>query len=105
MDKTFFALSHPTRRALLERLAGGDLTIGEAADGLGDSPSQITKHVRILEAAGLVARRRDGRTHRLRFDPAPIDEALGWLARHRAFWSGRLDALADHLDAQERADG
>ena len=105
MDRTFFALSHPTRRALLERLAGGDLTIGEAAEGLGDSPSQITKHVRILEAAGLVARRREGRTHRLRFNAGPIDEALGWLGRQRAFWDGRLDALADYLDGQDRRDG
>ena len=105
MDRTFFALSHPTRRALLERLAGGDLTIGEAAEGLGDSPSQISKHVRILEAAGLVARRREGRTHRLRFNARPIDEALDWLGRQRTFWNGRLDALADYLDGQDHRDG
>lgn len=105
MDRTFFALSHPTRRALLERLAGGDLTIGEAAEGLGDSPSQITKHVRILESAGLVSRRREGRTHRLRFKAGPIDEAMDWLGRQQVFWRGRLDGLADYLDGQDHRDG
>ncbi|MCB1890156.1 MAG: helix-turn-helix transcriptional regulator [Rhodocyclaceae bacterium] len=104
MDKTFFALSHPVRRTLLERLAASDLSVGEAARGLAESPSQITKHLRILEQAGLLARHREGRVHRLHFEPAPLAEAFDWVARHRDFWRTRFDALDAYLNRMEATD-
>ncbi len=104
MDKTFFALSHPVRRTILERIAMADLSVGEAAHGLAESPSQITKHLRILEQAGLLARQREGRLHRLHFEPAPLVEAMDWVARHRAFWTRRFDALDDYLNRLESPD-
>lgn len=105
MDKTFFALSHPVRRILLERIAAGDLSVGEASRGLDHSAAQMTKHVRILEEAGLLVRHKEGRVHRLHFDAAPLDEAMDWVARHRAFWAGRFDALDAYLNQQEKSDG
>ncbi len=101
MDKTFFALSHPVRRTLIERLATSDLSVGEAARGLSESPSQITKHLRILEQAGLLERHREGRVHRLHFQPAPLVEAIDWVARHRSSLSQRFDALDAYLSHLE----
>ncbi len=105
MDKTFFALSHPVRRRLLERIATGDMSVGEASRGLEESPSQMTKHVRILEDAGLVVRHKEGRVHRLHFDAAPLGEAMDWVAHHRAFWTARFDALDAYLNRVEKGDG
>lgn len=97
LDRTFAALSDPTRRAILARLATGEVSVGELAEPFEMSLPAVSKHVKVLEDAGLLRRTRDGRVHRLRLDPAPMQEAADWIDRYRAFWEGRLDALARYL--------
>lgn len=80
LDRMFDAFAHPTRRAILERLAGGELTVGEASAGLGVAKPTISRHLRVLEAAGALERVVDGRTHRLRLAEAPLVEAEAWVA-------------------------
>ena len=97
LDAVFSALSDPTRRAILERLARHDATVGELAAPFDVSLPAISKHLRVLENAGLLAREKRGRVHRCRFVPGPIVEATGWLGRYQRFWEERLDALEDYL--------
>jgi DNA-binding transcriptional ArsR family regulator len=101
LDRSFLALSHPARRAIVERLAEGPATVGEASRGLDLSKPAVTKHLKVLEGSGLVARTVEGRTHRLRLVPAPIDAAAGWLERHRRLWEAKLDEVERYL-AEER---
>jgi DNA-binding transcriptional ArsR family regulator len=101
LDRSFIALSHPARRAIVGRLASGPATVGEAARGLPLSKPAVTKHVKLLEQAGVVSRVVEGRTHRLRLEPGPIEEAAGWIARHRAVWESKFDAVDRYL-AEER---
>jgi DNA-binding transcriptional ArsR family regulator len=101
LDRSFLALSHPARRAIVERLAAGPATVGEASSGLDLSKPAVTKHLKVLEGSGLVARTVEGRTHRLRLVPAPIDAAAGWLERHRRLWEAKLDEVERYL-AEER---
>src|SRR5262245_6747425 len=98
LDETFFALSDPTRRAMVARLAGGDSTVSDLARPFRMSAPAISKHLRILERAGLLRQHRDGRTRRCRLVPAPLKEASDWVARYRAFWTAQLDNLADYLE-------
>src|SRR5438046_1580280 len=93
LDATFSALSDPTRRAILARLAKSDWTVGQLARPFAMSLPAVSKHVKVLEAAGLVARERDGRVHRCRFLPGPMRSAAEWIAHYREFWEDRLDAL------------
>jgi DNA-binding transcriptional ArsR family regulator len=98
LSATFAALSDPTRRVILERLRRGDATPGELARPLRISWPAVTKHLRVLERAGLLQRRRHGRHHVLTLEPGPIQRADAWIA-HRQFWEGSLDALANYWNA------
>jgi DNA-binding transcriptional ArsR family regulator len=97
LDATFGALADPTRRAILARLAGTESSVGELARPFAMSLPAVSKHLRVLEGAGLVARRREGRVHRLRLVAAPLSQAENWIERHRAFWEERLNALDAYL--------
>jgi DNA-binding transcriptional ArsR family regulator len=97
LDAAFSALSDPTRRAIVARLAESERTVGELAWPLPMSLPAVSKHLRVLEGAGLVARRREGRTVRMRLVPAALAPAQDWIARHRAFWQARFEALAEYL--------
>lgn len=93
LDGVFRALADGTRRDMLRRLAEGERTISELAEPCDMSFAAASKHVRVLERAGLVRRTVQGRTHRCRLEPAPLAGAQAWLAFYERFWSGRLDAL------------
>jgi DNA-binding transcriptional ArsR family regulator len=101
LDDTLTALADPTRRAILARLARGEARVTEVAAPFAISLNSVSKHVRVLERAGLVRRRIDGRDHFLSYDPRPLDAATEWLERHRRFWSQRLDALEAALHADD----
>ena len=102
LDQTLSALGDPTRRAILDRLARGPARVTELAAPFAISLNSVSKHIRILERARLVRRRREGREHILSLNPAPLDEAAEWIARKRDFWTGRLDALEAALRAEDR---
>jgi DNA-binding transcriptional ArsR family regulator len=93
LDRTLAALADPTRRAILQRLARGEARVTELARPFAISLNSVSKHIRMLERARLVHRRRVGREHRLAFDPRPLDEAAAWIEAQRSFWNARLDAL------------
>jgi DNA-binding transcriptional ArsR family regulator len=105
LDRTFAALSDPTRRSILARLAHGEATVGELARPFRVSRPAISKHLRVLEEAGLVQRERDSRVSRCELDAAPMRDAAEWLGRYRAFWGGRLDALARYLERPDAPAG
>lgn len=98
LDRTFGALADPTRRAIISRLALGDATVSELATPFQISRPAISKHLRVLERAGLVRTARDGRASRCGLDGAAMREAAEWIDGYRAFWTGRLDALARHVE-------
>lgn len=97
LDRTLMALADPTRRAILRRLAAGEARVTELAQPFAMSLNSVSKHIRVLERACLVRRRRAGREHLLSFDPAPLDEAAAWIAQQRAFWNDRLAVLESAL--------
>jgi DNA-binding transcriptional ArsR family regulator len=101
LDRTLLALADPTRRAILRRLAQGEARVTELAHPFAISLNSVSKHIRMLERADLVRRRRAGREHRLSFNPAPLDQAAAWIEAQRAFWTGRLDALERALREPE----
>lgn len=105
LDHTLAALADPTRRAILARLAEGEARVTEIADPLPMSLSGVSKHIRMLERADLVRRRRAGREHFLSLNPRPLDEAAAWIEAQRALWSRRLDTLEDLLRAEDAAAG
>jgi DNA-binding transcriptional ArsR family regulator len=99
LDATFGALADPTRRAILARLAATpDATVGELARPFAMSLPAVSKHLRVLEDAGLLARRREGREHHCRVVAEPMRTASEWIARYEKFWEGRLEALARYLE-------
>ena len=98
LDAVFAALAHPIRRAILERLSGGDATVTELAEPHQVSLPAVSKHLRVLEEAGLVRVSPQGRVHRCRIDAAPLSAAFGWLTRYRVLWEDRFDRLAEHLE-------
>jgi DNA-binding transcriptional ArsR family regulator len=102
LDDTMLALADPTRRAILSRLAGGEARVTDLAAPFAMSLNAVSKHIRILERATLVRRRRAGREHVLSLNPAPLDEAAAWIEQQRTFWNASLDALeralAEHED-------
>jgi DNA-binding transcriptional ArsR family regulator len=100
LDLTFAALSDSTRRAILARLAKGEATVGELARPFRVSRPAISKHLRVLERAGLVQRQRDGRVSRCELDAEPMREVAEWVERYRAFWDGRLDSLSRYLEGR-----
>ena len=97
LDRTLMALADPTRRAILQRLSRGEARVTELARPFPISLNSVSKHIRVLERAKLVRRRRAGREHLLSFDPEPLDAAAAWIEAQRAFWSERLDALEREL--------
>jgi DNA-binding transcriptional ArsR family regulator len=100
LDRSFEALSHPARRAIVARLARGPATVAEASGALTLSKPAVTKHVKVLEYAGLVERTVVGRTHRLELVPQPLGVAEQWIERHRRLWESKFDAVARHLESE-----
>src|ERR1700682_3967044 len=90
LDATFAELGDPTRRAILARLSAAESCVGDIARPLPMSLPAVSRHLRVLESAGLIARRREGRTHRLRLVAAPLASAPDWIARHRLFLEDRI---------------
>jgi DNA-binding transcriptional ArsR family regulator len=105
LDQTLMALADPTRRAILERLSRGESRVTELAQPFAISLNAVSKHIRVLERAHLVRRRRAGREHVLSLDPKALDEATTWIEAQRALWTARLDALDAMLRAEDRAAG
>jgi DNA-binding transcriptional ArsR family regulator len=101
LDDTLLALADPTRRAILQRLTRGEARVTELAEPFPISLNAVSKHIRLLERARLVERRRVGREHLLSFRPAALDEAAAWIERQRAFWTAKLTALDLLLQAEE----
>lgn len=97
LDQTFAALADPTRRAILARLAGGEATVNELAAPFAISLPAVSRHLKVLERAELIARQRDGQFWRVRLAPEPLRDAAGWLDWYRRFWSESFDRLAEHL--------
>jgi DNA-binding transcriptional ArsR family regulator len=102
LDLTFAALADPTRRAILARLTEGDSTVGDLASPFEISRPAISKHLRVLERAGLVRRARDGRLSRCGLNASPLREAADWVEQYRQFWERQLDALARYLEEEEK---
>jgi DNA-binding transcriptional ArsR family regulator len=101
LDRTFAALADPTRRQIVAALAAGPRTVGALADPLPMSLVAVSKHIAVLERAGLVSRTRQGRAHLCRLRPTPLGEAAAWLATYRRFWTGQLDALERFLTEEQ----
>jgi DNA-binding transcriptional ArsR family regulator len=104
LDRVYGAIADPTRRAMLGILAGGEVNVGMLAQRFPISFNGVSKHVKVLEQAGLVRRRVRGREHWLALRPAPLREASRWLEHYRQFWDDRLDALENFL-VRERSSG
>ena len=102
LDATFRALADPTRRGMLASLALGEKSIGELAEPFEMSFAGASKHVKVLEDAGLLSRRKVGRTHLIKLNAEPLAEAEGWLRQWERFWSGRLDRLETLLEADKK---
>ncbi len=100
LDQVFFALSDGTRRAILSRLAEGSTTIGELARPFAMSSPAVSRHMKILEKAGLIERRITGRQHHCTLATGALKTAEEWITFHRKFWESRLDALEDLLTNQ-----
>jgi DNA-binding transcriptional ArsR family regulator len=108
LDATFAALADPTRRAILRRLRTGDVSVNGLCKPFAMSQPAISKHLRVLERAGLISRRRDAQRRPCRLKAKPLAEATDWLERYRQFWEGgfdRLDALLEELKAREHKRG
>ena len=108
LDATFAALADPTRRAILARLASGDASVSELGEPFDMSQPAISKHLKVLERAGLISRGHDAQRRPCRLEARRLAEATGWLADYRQFWEGRfrrLDALLDELKTQKEKRG
>jgi DNA-binding transcriptional ArsR family regulator len=105
LDATFAALADPTRRAILARLATGEASVRELAEPFAMSQPAVSKHLKVLEGAGLISRGRDAQRRPCRVELKPLDEANAWLERYRETWAAnyqRLDALLDELKGQTK---
>lgn len=100
LDRVYAAIADPTRRAILARLAEGQVNVGDLAARFPMSLNGVSKHVKVLERAGLVRREILGREHQLQLRPEPLLLAEEWFQRYRAFWTARLDALEQLLAQQ-----
>jgi DNA-binding transcriptional ArsR family regulator len=106
LSATFAALADPTRRAILARLAGGETSVSKLAEPFAISLPAVSKHLKVLERAGLIARGRDAQMRPARIEPAALKTVDDWLAEYRRLWAERLDRLDDYLQtlqAQEKA--
>src|SRR6476659_2686966 len=97
LSLTFAALADPTRRAILARLADGEATVNEVAEPFDMSLQAVSKHLKVLESAGLISRRQHAQYRPCRFEAAPMDDAIEWIGRHRTIWTERFDRLDEHL--------
>ena len=97
LSTTFAALADPTRRAILARLATGDLTVGELAEPFDMSMPAVSKHLRVLERAGLISRRKEAQWRPCHLEAAPLQEIADWAEHYRRLWEGRLDRLDTYL--------
>ena len=105
LDATFAALADPTRRAILARLASGEASVTELAEPFSLSQPAISKHLKVLERAGLVSRGKDAQRRPRRLEAVPLAEATKWLERYRRFWEANyqaLDALLEEMKTQKR---
>ena len=100
LDLTFSALADPTRRAILARLAEGETTVNELAEPFAVSLPAISRHLKVLERAGLIERGRDGQARPSRLRAERLDEAAGWIETRKRTWAGRMDRLDAHLKQQ-----
>jgi len=106
LDTVFSALADPTRRAILARLASGDATVNELVERSDLSQPTISKHLKVLEGAGLVSRGRDAQFRPVRLNAAPLEEASKWIGDYRRFWEesfDRLEAYVNELQRKEKA--
>jgi DNA-binding transcriptional ArsR family regulator len=97
LSTTFAALADPTRRAILARLATGEATVNELAEPFDITLQAISRHLKVLERAGLISRGRDAQFRPCHLEAAPLDSAIGWLEEHRNTWQQRFDQLEQHL--------
>src|SRR5499426_714229 len=108
LDATFAALADPTRRAILARLASGEASVNELAEPFAMSQPAISKHLKVLERAGLISRSRDAQRRPCRLEAGPLAEATEWLERYRQYWETsfqRLDALLDEMKSDQKKRG
>jgi DNA-binding transcriptional ArsR family regulator len=103
LNRTFAALADPTRRRILAHLSRGDRCVTDLARPHAMSLPAISKHLRVLEKAGLLRRRRYGRIHEIQLEAKPLKQAAQWVEEYRKFWEGSLDRLAAYLDKTSRA--
>jgi DNA-binding transcriptional ArsR family regulator len=102
LDAVFAALADPTRRRMVERLARRPMSVGEMSEGFAISQPGISKHVKVLEEAGLLKREIVGRVHRCKLEPKTIETASAWIDDQRRFWSSTLERLGDYLSRTSR---
>ena len=102
LNRTFAALADPTRRRILAHLARGDKCVTHLAKPHAMSLPAVSKHLRVLEKAGLLRRRRYGRVHEMRLDARPLRQAAQWVDEYRKFWQGSLDRLAEYLENENQ---
>jgi DNA-binding transcriptional ArsR family regulator len=100
-NDTFKALAHPLRRDIVERLSAGPATVGEVTRDFGVSKPTISRHLKLLEEAGVVSRVVDGRTHRLALQPAALAQASTWIDRQRQRWERLFDVVGEYLEEQK----
>ena len=105
LDATFAALADPTRRAILARLAEGPAAVGELAAPFEISAPAVSRHLKVLERAGLISREKRAQWRRCRLEPEALTAAADWIEHTRAFWEGRFDALARYLEQSEQSNG
>ena len=102
LDAVFAALSHPIRRSIIERLSEGECAVGDLAAPHDVSPPAISKHLRVLEEAGLLEQTPEGRVRRCSLNAKPLSAAFGWIVQYRLFWEDALDALANYVEGEEK---
>ena len=102
VNDPFRALAHPIRRGIVEHLAAGPASVGEATAGFGVSKPAISKHLKVLEETGVVTRVVAGRTHTLSLDPEALGEAADWMDRQRALWVRLFDVVEDYLKEEQK---
>jgi len=105
LNRTFAALADPTRRRILAHLASGDRCVTDLARPHPMSLPAVSKHLRVLENAGLIRRKRYGRVHELKLEALPMKKAARWIEEYRRFWEGSLDRLADYLEKTNKRAG
>jgi DNA-binding transcriptional ArsR family regulator len=104
LSRTFSALADPTRRAILARLSEGEATVGQLAEPFSMSFAAVSKHLRVLESAGLVSRGRDAQYRPAQLDARPLAAASRWIGDYERFWEGSFDSLGDYLEKIQQDD-